>query len=151
MFAPRASVKKTGEKFYGQDYGFSERYALIIKYAAPSTLGDAKVIDALEADPYNLIKFLDNFVSLNGDADALTEFIRCWSYPWSYDPGEVTVPCFLYCGKTESMGEEYQKLNKKLIGDNAEIIAPEGVGHATVALYYRQILEALVKKEKVSI
>jgi hypothetical protein len=96
-------------------------------------------------------KFFDNYMSLHSNPQALIEFDRGWGYEWSYDIGEVKVPCFLYCGKTELVGEEYQKVNKKLVGDNAEVIAWDGVGHITVKLGFPAILTALVKKEKASL
>ena len=60
-------------------------------------------------------KFFDNCNSLHSSTQALIEFDRGWGYEWSYDIGEVKVPCFLYCGKTESMGEEYQKVNRAVL------------------------------------
>lgn len=151
MFPCRPSIYKSGDKKYLTDEnGQCGNWPMWKKHALGSVCGDPFTIKAFESDLFNLTRVMDNYQSLNSKHDAISEFARCWALKWSYDMGEITVPCFLYCGQTESMGERYQDLSKKLIGDNAEVIPFAGAGHGTVSLAYRVIIEALVKKEKAS-
>jgi hypothetical protein len=142
---------RKGDIPYGEDWGFNAMYQFLVKHTLGGNFGGPPALEAWESDPFMVSKFFDNYKCLHSSTQALIELDRGWGYEWSYDIGEVKVPCFLYCGKTEIQGEEYQKVNKKLVGDNAEIIAWDGAGHLTVGLGYTAILTALVKKEKASL
>ena len=74
-----------------------------------------RALEVWESDPFTVSKFFDNYQSIHSSTEALIELDRGNGYEWSYDIGEVKVPCFLYCGKTESVGEEYQKVNRAVL------------------------------------
>lgn len=102
----------------------------------------------MDADPFFLTKMMDGSKSCNSAHDFIAETARCWHRPWSYDPCEVKVPCFLYVGSLDVVSPDMAKLNQRLIGDAAELIVWEGAGHLSIGLGYRSIMKALVKKDK---
>ena len=146
-FAPvRPSVKKSGDKKYGQDYGMADNFKQMTTY--DDIAGDTKWRGAMDADPFFITKMMDGSKSCNTPHDFFCDTARCWHKRWSYDPSEVKVPCFLYCGSLDSISEDMTKLNQRLIGDSAEVIVWEGAGHLSVGIGYASIVQALVKKEK---
>ena len=115
-------------------------------------LGDENALGAMESNPFFICTHLDGSKSWVNPHDGFVEFQRCYAFPWSYDPKDVNVPCFLYNGEMEVHGQcgpVVAEQNKKYIGENAQVIIFKGHGHLSIGLEYRRVMEALVKKEKV--
>merc|ERR1719473_1889108 len=115
-------------------------------------VGDKNAQQAMEGDPFFVCKMWDGQKSWVNNHDGFVEFQRCYGFPWSYDPKDIQVPCFLYNGEYEKHGQcgpIVGEQNRKYIGDNAQVIVMPGHGHLSIGVEYRRILDALVKKKKV--
>lgn len=80
--------------------------------------------------------------------DGINEFKRGWGLPWSYDPGEIKVPCFIYNGNPEETAVQCAEALNKMIPGSEKVIM-EGHGHGSILMESGRIIQALIKKEKV--
>ena len=106
--------------------------------------------DILDKDPFYATMSVD--LPIPGAVnswDTVNEYLRLWGAPWSYDPCEVSVPCFIYNGNPEETGCLMAEMHHKMI-KGSELIIMEGHGHMSIMMESGRIIEALVKKEKVA-
>jgi len=114
------------------------------------TGGDKRSRDLMNADPYFVTGQIDSFIpGYRTPQDAIVEFGRISGGLWSYDPSEITMPCFLYNegGKNPTVPPVCAEYHHRLI-KGSELILWEGHGHVSITMEIKNIMEALVKKEK---
>jgi len=114
------------------------------------TGGDERSRDQMNADPFFVTGIIDSCIpGFRSPEDCIVEYGRISGGAWSYDPSEVTVPCFLYNegGKSASVPPVCPEYHHRLI-KNSELILWEGHGHVSISMEFKNIMEALVKKEK---
>jgi pimeloyl-ACP methyl ester carboxylesterase len=105
--------------------------------------------DVMDSNPYHTTLCLD--VVIPGCVkvhDGMNEFLRTMGAPWSYDPREVKVPCFIYNGNPEETQAIRAEYHHKMI-KGSELIIMNGHGHMSLCMESGRIIKALVKKEKV--
>jgi pimeloyl-ACP methyl ester carboxylesterase len=105
--------------------------------------------DAIDNNPFYATLCLDTVIpGCVTVHDGVNEFRRAMGAPWSYDPREVKVPCFIYNGNPEETTVKNAESNHKMI-QGSELIVMEGHGHMSILMESGRIIQALVKKEKV--
>jgi len=114
------------------------------------TGGDKRSRDLMNADPYFVTGQIDSMIpGFRTPQDAVVEFGRVSGGVWSYDPSEIKVPCFLYNegGETATVPPACAMYHHRLI-KGSELILWEGHGHVSILMEIKNIVQALVKKEK---
>eukprot|EP00746_Dinoflagellata_sp_MGD_P167701 gnl/MRDRNA2_/MRDRNA2_98542_c0_seq1.p1 gnl/MRDRNA2_/MRDRNA2_98542_c0~~gnl/MRDRNA2_/MRDRNA2_98542_c0_seq1.p1 ORF type:complete len:504 (+),score=137.50 gnl/MRDRNA2_/MRDRNA2_98542_c0_seq1:66-1514(+) len=128
-----------------KDYGMKEYY--LDKESMRQ--GTKLSWDVMDNNPFYTTLLLD--VMIPGCVtvhDGVNEFKRAFGAPWSYDPREVKVPCFIYNGNPEETTVKHAEYHHKMI-KGSELIVMEGHGHGSILMESGRIIQALVKKQKV--
>jgi len=115
-----------------------------------ATGGDDRSRDLMNADPFFVTGVIDSLIpGFRTPEDSIVETGRISGGLWSYDPSEVTVPCFLYNegGEGAIVPPVCAKYHHRLI-EGSELILWEGHGHVSICMEIKNVMEALVKKEK---
>jgi len=110
--------------------------------------GDERGKGALDASPFFVTSCIDVNRGHNTKADALVEFTRCYAEPWSYDPANIKVPCFIYNGEKECVPLCFAEHHHKVI-QGSELTVWPGHTEVTITIELERIIKALVKKQKV--